>query len=548
MRAFTAQTKVDVNQSFYPTQYDIDSMFPRHLPHLALQFSRAIPSQFDDVLKTVGYTQVKYKGKDIIIIERPSVALLRHVATMGAISTCPAPANSANLEALGTLTLVQRIFSNFLRTHHYPAFRTPEHMNQVARLEIEEGVASGKRKALPSSQAAARKKTRSGVVTATPDPDENMEDTDADTHAPSQDVFYALPPDPDSVGWGSIDQIPHCHGIFVPFVLDLADPDKKMVPSVIRRYFLGCLGHNTETIRVVMRAIDSAWGILSYTDVGHELAHLAKCIDLSLVAQAQCFPLFEDERYNGCVILGAGFTIISGEESFVPVDYDTLHGRVEAFGTHRTALTAIALHAGVDINILLRLDDGTPIDSMYKLALVLQGMRMTEATKDDILKLAIHLHFGKSWQFNFTALEGALGLLVDDKPLPSDLPIHCSVLFSSNRVELVWSCFGPMAPSPHYPSTPSFDLTKVARPNHINFHHVRLSQAIADIKTVISSRRITVPTNRKRSGPYKDTRYETNEAKAIMAHLTKLVGTVDVIEGTGAGIGVEIPENMFALF
>lgn len=552
MRAFTSQAKTDVNASFYPCQYDLSNTFPRRMPNLAVSFPAAIPSQLDDVLKTHGYTNNTYKGKKIMIFEKPDVSLVRLIMGANAITTTPSPANSANISAIGSLSLVQRVFSNFLRTHHYPAFKTPEHMNEIAALELEKGDGKGKRKA-PRDATGGRKKKRGQSSTATELPtDAEMEIDDQDSpENPSADVFYASPPYKDSKGWGTVDDVPHCHGIFVPFVLDLADPDPKMVPSVLKRYFLGCLGVSTESIRQTMHQVESAWGVLAFTEVGHEMAHMAKCIELALEGQAQCFPLFEDERYNGCVLVGAGFSVISGDETFVPVDYDVLRAKITEFGTHNASLKGIAMIVGLDEKALEELDDEnrTPITSMYMLSQVLVKTKITEATKDDVLKLAVHLHFGRSWSFNFNTLEKALTLLSSDDPLPRDLPIHSSFLFSTNRVELVWSCFGAMAPTPHYPSSTMWDLTKTARPTKMCFRHVKLTQAIADIKTVISSKKISVPAGGGgRSAPYKDVRFLGNEAKALLVHFTKLIGGTEVVEGSGiADMSVTGADNLFQI-
>jgi hypothetical protein len=335
--------------------------------------------------KGLGFSEVKYQGKQIMIFEKLDVDGLRTIAGSNPKHTTPAPNGTANLSCIGPLTLVTRIFSNFLRTHQYPAFTTLDHAssgNHKFEDGDESGKSTGKRTASvlgggvdrvrDSSSASRARETETMAVDSDPSSDDSA-------------LKYALPAPANDLGWGSVDSIPHNDGLYCSYHPELAIPDSKAVPNLIRDYFLPCLGTSATGVRDAMSQIESAFGVLCNTDVGHELAHMATCIRLSILAQARCFPIFSGDDYEGSVISGAGYTMIVERETFTPVPYSILIERVHEMGTHHSALNAISRFCGVSVRTLEGTNDD-PVDSMYKLREIVIEAKMTESDKDEIKK------------------------------------------------------------------------------------------------------------------------------------------------------------------
>jgi len=451
----------------------------------------------------------------------------------GVIRTTPAATGTANLDSLASLTLVRRIFSSFFFTHVYPAFNDPGHLTVVeGHWDLLPG--DGKRKAPETgpSRSGKRIHTEEGA-----NRDEEMEEDTAGTSPstpPPDKILYAVPSPEIRQAWGDVDNLPNSWGIFVRYIAETQnDLKEKIVPRVIGQYFLGALGQNTQEVKMAHEKIKSDFGILCSTSAGKELAHIAMCIDLGLKAQSRIFPIISENEYIGCALMGCGFMIHAYNTGYTPVEPALLRRQIELAGSHRSALQSIADlvddDAGTNAPLVLN------TKSMLDLKQLLESINTTQEDRDKIVALARKLRYGpRSWNVSPRNIVEALNLIADmTLGLPIDLPIHPSRLFEIDRVSLIWSVFGDLAPTCHFTGGPIVDLTTSKNlPKHIAFRLVPLKDAIIDMQKIITEKKFCTTSLNRRSGPFKDRLYQNVDAVAILSALIKACG---ISHGKGTG-------------
>jgi hypothetical protein len=185
---------------------------------------------------------------------------------------------------------------------------------------------------------------------------------------------------------------------------------------------------------------------------------------------------------------------------------------------------------------------------MYKLREIVIEAKMTESDKDEIKKQLAFLRYGRQWAFNSKTLVDAFTFMSGSDELPDWLPIGPLAFFSQDRVELVMSCFGRFCPTLLFPSAPRYDLTKSNRPTTVQAHQVPYSQAVQDMKLILSNKYVTVPNDRRRSGPYKAMIFRGSDARDIFSAVTKYaVGHVVVESAPQVVVGSSNSEeaNLF---
>jgi len=124
-----------------------------------------------------------------------------------------------------------------------------------------------------------------------------------------------------------------------------------------------------------------------------------------------------------------------------------------------------------------------------------------------------------------------------EEKLPSDFPIHYSMLFETDRTSIVWSAFGNLAPTCLFAGGPIIDLTSSrAIPKHVAFRMVPLKDALIDIQKILSEKRFAATTNNRRSGAFKDRMYTGLDATKILSALSSACG-VEQSKEKGKGKG-----------
>lgn len=419
--------RVKISLPNHPISYSGPLVTNRY-PTLSVSFPRSLPSEASDMLKNLGYTEAKVKGSTVYLINDLSSDQIMKIANMGAIRTCPAPANSANINSLFPLRTIREIFSCFFRLQSYPAFKDKDHTLHTGYESLVIGeLNEKKRKAVDQPGPSSKRSTRKTAAEVAVDEDEPMENTD-DNPAPRETIVWALPAYAVD-GWlelGDEIDIPEGDGSFVQFLPELANTEgEKMVSIVIREYFLGCLGSSTNEVLNGMDMVRTAMGILNSTDVGKELNHMAWCIDAGIRAQSRVIPVLSQGIYHGCLLMGYGYTIRVNGTDHKALDHQSLLELVRVAAPHGATLRAIAVIVnGADDSDS---EDFQRIVGCKGMAELRQELLKTNLTQDDrvkIVTLAAKLRFSfNSWGISPTNLQKGLSMVADSSSdIPMELP------------------------------------------------------------------------------------------------------------------------------
>lgn len=529
MSAHQSQERKSVLVPFHPLNYPVtEPLVLTHLPDVSVSFASKPSAEIVEAIHAAGGYEQSIQDTPVFIIPKPSSDLLRLLDSKGAIKTCPAANETANLQSLGTLALVRRIFSSFFRTHQYPAFIDKDHREYT---ESHWMTSSGyhKRGIIEGDDSKTRKRARvivDGTMMEGVDDDETPVQDDEVVYQ-SEKIIWALPPTFCRIGWGGPSELPDGDGLFVRYHDETQNGrDEKMVTRTIVRYFAGALGESSEAVRNAVERINRDMGVLKMTDAGKELAHLAKCIDTGLQAQARIFPIVHDGQYLGCVLLGSGFEISAYGSVYVPEDRTPLHKRMENASSHKSSLYAIANIVDPDNDSEESLEI-RGCSTIIQLRKILLESNTNAEDRDKILAVAPGLRFGyKSWNVSSTSISDALRLIqYPDSELPDTFPLHPTKLFDTDRVSMVWSAFGELAPTCSFKGGPEVSLDNARGfPKHVGFRMVALKDALVDLNSIFSTKKFTNCNANRRAGPYKDRLYTGIDAQKVLSALAAASG------------------------
>lgn len=529
MSAYCTQTRTSIINPFHPVKYSADqSLVTKRLPDISVSFPSLPPTEILEAIHSEGGQELHVKGTKIFLLPSPESSLLRTIAKGGANRTTPAAIGSVNLDALASLSFIRRIFSNFLLTHQYPAFIDTDHLEYTeAHWQLEKGT---KRLLESAGTAGAQKRTRiTRSMEAVAEGDVQMEVESQEVVRPSDRIVWALPPPKLAKGWGDELDLPAGDGLFIRYVDETQNSQgEKAIHETLNRYFLGCFGESHNAVFAMHDRVKRDLGVIIQTAVGRELAHIAKCIDLGLQAQARIFPLVSEDQYLGCCLLGAGFHIQSYGTIWSSVSTIALKQRIDAASSHKSALTAIAKIASPDPDSEAHTSIADA-STMMELRKVLSDAYLNNEDRDKIVTLAKSLRYvHRSLHVSSPNIAMCLDFIGHpERDLPTSFPIHPTMLFEQNRISVVWSAFGELAPTCHFVGGPSINLGGVRDlPKHIGFRLIALKDAIIDLEQILSSKRFSNCTLNRRSGPFKDRIYQGNDASRILSALCEIAGVV----------------------
>lgn len=506
-----------------------DVCIPLPFYDLVVSFANNPSAELLEYIRAAGGRELKVQRTTVFLITNPTSEQIRFLVDNGANRTCPCPVGALNISVLASVSLVRRIFSNFLLAHTYPAFIDPDHMKYNEE-HWKVVVVNPKRKNAPSSetsdkQGSKRVRTSEGGSTSSQLVDYDM-DSEPEDAPPSEKIRYAIPPATSVIGWGNPGQLPDGDGLFIRYVSETQGFDgESIVMDVIEEYFTGCLGSNGDAVKQAFDKMVGDFGIISKTELGKQFAHLAKCFDLGLKSQARIFPIFDNEEYVGSALMGAGFKISAYSSSYSPANQTTLREQIERAGSTTASLDAIASLAD-DYNAENILAGIRRCRSMMELRLKLADAALEQSHRDQILTHARGLRFKtKSLPVSPANLNMILSFINHPENIPADLPIHSSMLFETNLTHVVWSAFGELAPSCRFAGGPLIDLTTSKDlPKHIGFRQVPLKDALIDLDQTLSAKGYPGCTLNRRSGPFKDRIYTGLEATGIIQSLIAAAG------------------------
>lgn len=248
-------------------------------------------------------------------------------------------------------------------------------------------------------------------------------------------------------------------GNVLRYVQELADVDDRTVLDFIKRYMIRNIGENANDIAGVYSSLQSSWGLIKSTDFGLELSHLAKCMMLALDTGVQLYPIFDSNFYEGSVICGEGYSIISNEQVIRPLENDDLTEEIQTLATHTNTLLQIQKVAEREVNE--RSLGILECKSMVELAVFLMELPLTEHSKEAIVGLAANLRYpSRPWNVNVGSIERLIEISKSTANIKSSDPLGPRALFTKDAITVAMSCFGESScPSFIHPNGTPINLT-----------------------------------------------------------------------------------------
>jgi len=501
LKAKNENMVVPLTKQGYPTNFSVDKCLPIAFPPLVIDYNGPPPSKFIEKFNDIGFERIKmHKNENILRFPSLSLKNLRDIKETSPNTKTPCPANAVNLDALESWILVVRVMSNLLHTHVYPAFKDDGHFME----EIEDMVNNImiKRKGVDSTDDNPTKRRRGNDgVEIVDEEDEEMEEV---LSQPRPDIEIELrkakPPAGNERPWGTSDTIPNASGLFFPFVPELASYDNNTIPRLFEDYLLQSLGITPESQIERLTKIRSSWGLISKTDAGNVIAHLGKVILLSITSQTRCFPIIQDNIYQGSILSGGRFFIGLNGQILRPLTFDALQEETGSYNLHSRVLQQIAeIATGLELGgdntendegLLNRI---TSVQTIRGLRAVLMVENLTESDRDEIKKLAVHLRFKNDSHLSvntqtITRILNHMTTSEDKEDLT--IPMHHSALFSRDKVFVSLSAFGYQAPSFSIDNCGKVKLSDSKPPSTLVIRQKTLDVATIDWKNMIDSKEI----------------------------------------------------------
>lgn len=533
LKSYVSRQVEPVDRTGFPVSLPIEKCINLPTPPLVVDYKGPIPSNFVEGLTKIGFERLKINKTDNIL-RFPTINFdqAREIRRTSPNETTPAPVNAVNLQAFDMWVLSVRLVSNLLLAHTYPAFTDDEHiMDDLDELTVH----LGKRVAdstITNTSKRARRDT-GGHSTPHEDDDEEMVEPDEDLQlVDTIQLRKAKPPRNDVVGWGAPSELPNTSGLFFSYIPELTSFDTKTVPSLIERYLLQSLGSTPEQQLDRLDRLRSAWGIIGKTDAGNALSHMAKTILLCLTSQTRAFPIIRDRVYQGCVMSGGRFFVGIHGTVYKPIAFNKLSEEVGSHHLHSSSLDRILeLAVGEDWSLKPR------PKNMRSLRLMILDCNTDESDRDEIRRLAVHLHFEND---KFLAVNSqSISKVLEDVSISSDnqsvdLPMHHSALFSRDGVLVALSAFGYQAPSFHIDNCPKISIKESKPPNTLVVRQKTLDLAVVDWKLMLETHEIrNNPRNLSRAN--RDRSLVGNEKVTVWSALKKLADE----ETGGVNVGAE---------
>jgi hypothetical protein len=308
MYATDTRERQSLHKVGFPIQLPISKCFPILQPPLHIKVKQPDGRRTDEILQQldIEYQKGSQKtGRDefSIFTINDYISSLGPLRALNTISSHP-PSGQLSFDGVLACLLTRRIFSSFFRTHVYPAYSAPteleDYLGSKRRIDEEED-------SHPSKRRKEQEKGEGAALNA----DGTEMNIDEEQAKDKVVLRFAKPSDNTVSPWGlNLGDTPQIHGITFPFIHQLSNWDKDMVPIVMEHYFIRCFGSDDTQISTAFSKFVEKWRSEVYCTLpGLAMSHMAKVISIALPAQARPFPIFENDQYRGCYLAGANFSV-----------------------------------------------------------------------------------------------------------------------------------------------------------------------------------------------------------------------------------------------
>lgn len=422
------------------------NVLPIPWPPLTVRFKRALAAEEIDAMKSRGAAIIATKKAEDTAYsfsgESVDVDLLsflyRHSKKV--VSTNPTPVGSINIKAYEELFRALGIVTWFLKTQTYPAFQNeiPDDAFDGGYFDTIEGFVNAKRKGLFGDRFSKRARTE-----VPNDEDEEMSDAGATLDIMGISSFTmgdeesSIPkakpsPQPENI-FGGYQAVPTLPGLLFPYFPGMLENDMNYVSTVIKEYFLECLGDTREEILAVYRDLKGGMGSVASTETGKILQHLYMGVSLAIRGQARLFPIMDKRRYLGFTLHGWYFTVSIDGYKHRPIAQEELAKCVLQVDEHAVAiaeilkkLASMKMIDGKKPTKKFLLDHKEEIlKSPRALADLIRGFRIDEPdTVEELEKIAARLaYIQKYWTFTVENVLKAVDLLLAKSFPTPDAPM-----------------------------------------------------------------------------------------------------------------------------
>jgi hypothetical protein len=480
------KAKLPLYREGYFLQIDNARLIPLILPRIFIAFKDDKDST-NNALSKYAWETYRKVGKGISGTLPFATGLLQKIAKLPERNNdVQAPYGSVSFESYPELVQILRIFSQFFRTHSYPAYDLSQNDSPVTPTE---NIIGEKRKLDDAEfgeevgdKVKAIKLTVDGAplwVHAAPD--------DADVV-----LKYAKPNNTAGVKpWGKRSDVPATDGILFPYESDLSKDDKNMVPYILERYFLQSLGKNVEEINARFSKLVGRWRRDIHTsEIGHVLSHLAIGIKVALPCQARVFPIIENNRYFGFYLGGAHYSLGLKGKLFHPISFENNTGDITALSTHDEIINKIVtMMTGNDAKTTK--EKTALCTSMLGVRQMLRGYNQTPNQIAEISQLVASLQFTDTpLPCTFDNIKDVLRLSAE-KAIPKQGYIHHAAVLSNDPLSLQLSRFGIAVPSPDIPGASKTriptELPKELPKGSYGFRKTSLETAVFDWREMVKT-------------------------------------------------------------
>lgn len=541
--AFYRGTPVNLSLPGCTIPAEVTSIPEWGLPKVAFGWGIPVANEvLDNLRETWKAYDVSGMGKAGLAVDNPNMDAIRHILSTNPTRNFPAPYGMTNLSTLAAARVSKGILYAFSKLQQYPAFLDQEHYEMFVderhymagedvNTEFQTRVAIQGRDTIDWPHDIPQHFTKLGNL-ASPGSVQNIIDPTSFT--------------------------PPCGGIWFPYISPVANYDTKTAVSVIQTYFSSCLGDSAEEINTTIEQLRSAWGLLGRTEWGKQITHAFYVMRIAIECQCSVRLAFEGANYLGVVMLGEGYELCINNGVVSIGSAEQLGDAMRLGGSNKLILRKIANAAS------MRMEELDNITSMWELRHKLFEDGCPLDQQREIIRMASGLRFegGIHWKPVVSSFTKAAEYIASPTPIEEynksdNLPITASSLFSLDKVAVIWSCFGEVAPSFRIPGGSVFKLARggntvsrniglgrkatkeVLNVTKVSLRMVSLELAISDIKAVIQDKEIHNPfatpqPKRSTANAYKT--FSGNNMDKVVGAL-RLIAKVDVVEGVSLDKG-----------
>lgn len=414
------------------------------LPPLTVAFKNKLASEEVEELKSMGASVIPHKDEDQIkytfgsqdvtldLLQR----LSKHKKIVRTQNACPM--GSINIATMQSLFKVLGIFTWFLKTHVYPAFtKEVDTIEFSSAFDTIEGFMTLKRKT-KTGYVGPKKKVKlddNGMDIGDDDDDDTYWDDmqEALFGQAESKVPKAKPSTIPANISGSFSAMPTLPGLVFPYFEGMISNDTAFVASIIRTYFLECLGGDREAVIGGYKDVKLHMGLIAGTLTGRILQHMFLGVKLAIEGQARLFPIFNGSRYVGFTLHGWYFTVSLDGYVHSPVTYDKLVQEVKSIDEHNVALSKILdrlsklkmISTGKLIGKATLMTEKAGCTNPRYLATLIRKFKLDDGEKEEIEKLATSLSFPQRfWTIDNKTIIKAIDLLLSGSFPPLDAPMY----------------------------------------------------------------------------------------------------------------------------